>query len=151
MDGAPAEAGGGAWPAVVTGLDILPVLVKALLHMPTDGDMEWWSAAQVSSWMDSLLWVPHHIAGLVCCLLGFLLVWMSKGTSGLPARAVRANRGPRVRQRVWTLHLGCAGVCHGDGGVDAVGARVGARLASARPGASAGGGGCVGGIATISG
>ena len=47
----------------VTGLDILPVLVKALLHMPTDGDMEWWSAAQVSSWMDSLLWVPHHIAG----------------------------------------------------------------------------------------
>src|ERR1019366_1911706 len=25
----------------VTGLDILPVLVKALLHMPTDGDMEW--------------------------------------------------------------------------------------------------------------
>ena len=66
----------------VTGLDILPVLVKALLRMPTDGDMEWWSAAQVSSWMDSLLWVPHHIAGLVCCLLGFLLVWMSKGLGG---------------------------------------------------------------------
>jgi hypothetical protein len=65
----------------VTGLDILPVLVKALLRMPTDGDMEWWSAAQVSSWMDSLLWVPHHVAGLVCCLLGFLLVWMSKGLS----------------------------------------------------------------------
>ena len=66
----------------VTGLDILPVLVKALLRMPTDGDMEWWSAAQVSSWMDSLLWVPHHIAGLGCCLLGFLLVWMSKGIGG---------------------------------------------------------------------
>ena len=65
----------------MTGLDILPVLVKALLRMPTDGDMEWWSAAQVSSWMDSLLWVPHHVAGLVCCLLGFLLVWMSKGLS----------------------------------------------------------------------
>ncbi len=70
----------------VTGLDILPVLVKALLRMKTDGDMEWWSAAQVSSWMDSLLWVPHHVAGLVCCLLGFLLVWMSKGLSG-PRRA----------------------------------------------------------------
>ena len=66
----------------VTGLDILPVLVKAILRMKTDGDMEWWSAAQVSSWMDSLLWVPHHIAGLVCCLLGFLLVWMSKGLGG---------------------------------------------------------------------
>src|SRR5208283_593060 len=66
----------------VTGLDILPVLVKAILRMKTDGDMEWWSAAQVSSWMDSVLWVPHHVAGLVCCLLGFLLVWMSKGLSG---------------------------------------------------------------------
>lgn len=65
----------------VTGLDILPVLVKFLLRMPTDGDMEWWSAAQVSSWLDSLLWVPHHMAGLVCCLTGFLLVWMSKGIS----------------------------------------------------------------------
>jgi hypothetical protein len=73
----------------VTGLDILPVLVKALLRMPTDGDMEWWSAAQVSSWMDSLLWVPHHVAGLVCCLLGFLLVWMSKGLS----RSRRAGCG----------------------------------------------------------
>jgi len=62
----------------VTGLDILPVLVKFLMRMPTDGDMEWWSAAQASSWLDSLLWVPHHVAGLVCCLFGFLLVWMSK-------------------------------------------------------------------------
>jgi hypothetical protein len=66
----------------VTGLDILPVLVKARLGMQTDGDMEWWSPAQVTSWMDSLLWVPHHVAGLVCCLLGFLLVWMTKGLSG---------------------------------------------------------------------
>lgn len=63
----------------VTGMDILPVLVKALLRMPTDGDMEWWSAAQVASWMDSLLWVPHHVAALVCCVVGFLLVWVSKG------------------------------------------------------------------------
>ena len=63
----------------VTGLDILPVVAKAMVHMPTDPDMEWWAPDQVTSWIDSLLWVPHHIAGLVCCLLGFLLVWMSKG------------------------------------------------------------------------
>jgi hypothetical protein len=63
----------------VTGLDVLPALVKLLLRLPTDGDMEWWSPESVSSWMDSLLWVPHHIAGLVCCLFGFLLVWLSKG------------------------------------------------------------------------
>jgi hypothetical protein len=63
----------------VTGLDILPVLAKAVLRQQTDADMDWWSLDQVTSWMDSLLWVPHHIAGLVCCLLGFLLVWMAKG------------------------------------------------------------------------
>jgi hypothetical protein len=65
----------------VTGLDILPALVKALLRLSTDADMEWWSPDQVTSWIDSTLWVPHHIAGLVCCLFGFLLVWMSKGVS----------------------------------------------------------------------
>ena len=70
----------------VTGLDILPVLVKAIARMPTDPDMEWWGPDQVTSWIDSLLWVPHHIAGLVCCLFGFLLVWISKGMS--PGRRV---------------------------------------------------------------
>jgi hypothetical protein len=65
----------------VTGLDILPAMVKAVIRLPTDGDMEWWSPESVSSWLDSLLWVPHHVAGLVCCLFGFLLVWISKGLS----------------------------------------------------------------------
>ena len=66
----------------VTGLDILPAIAKALLRMPTDADMDWWAYDQIGSWMDSVLWVPHHIAGLVCCLAGFLLVWMSKGEAG---------------------------------------------------------------------
>jgi hypothetical protein len=67
----------------VTGLDVVPALVKALARMPADADMEWWSQAQIASWMDSVLWVPHHVAGLVCCLLGFLLVWMSGTTKDL--------------------------------------------------------------------
>jgi hypothetical protein len=66
---------------IVTGLDILPALVKVAIRLPTDPDMEWWSSDQVTSWMDSIIWVPHHVAGLVCCLLGFLLVWSSKGLS----------------------------------------------------------------------
>ncbi|MDR3745346.1 MAG: hypothetical protein P4K80_04365 [Acidobacteriaceae bacterium] len=66
----------------VTGLDILPTIALALLGMPTNGDMEWWASDQVTSWVDSMLWVPHHVAGLVCCLVGFLLVWMSKGQGG---------------------------------------------------------------------
>jgi len=68
---------------LVTGLDILPVIAKALARMPTDGDMEWWSGNGVCSWVDSMLWVPHHVAGLVCCLTGFLLVWMSKPQTGV--------------------------------------------------------------------
>jgi hypothetical protein len=62
----------------VTGMDLLPVLGQALAGQPTDPDMEWWSQDQVASWMDTVLWVPHHAAGLICCLFGFLLVWLSK-------------------------------------------------------------------------
>jgi hypothetical protein len=66
----------------VTGLDVLPAIAKAVARMPTDADMEWWSPDQVTSWLGSVLWVPHHVAGLVCCLLGFLLAWMAKAQSG---------------------------------------------------------------------
>jgi hypothetical protein len=66
----------------VTGLDILPAIAKGIARLPTDADPDWWSFDQVGSWMDSVLWVPHHIAGLVCCLTGFLLVWMSKAEGG---------------------------------------------------------------------
>jgi len=62
----------------VTGLDALPAIAKAIFRLPVDADMDWWSGDQVTSWLDSVIWVPHHIAGLVCCLFGFLLVWMSK-------------------------------------------------------------------------
>lgn len=65
----------------VTGLDTLPAIAKAIFRLPADADMEWWSGDQVTSWLDSVIWVPHHVAGLICCLFGFLLVWMSKGQS----------------------------------------------------------------------
>ncbi len=61
----------------VTGLDIIPVIAAYFSGQPTDADMEWWSSDQVTSWMDTILWVPHHLAALVCCVFGFLLVWMS--------------------------------------------------------------------------
>jgi hypothetical protein len=75
------------WPRValalgllaVTGLDILPAIAKEIWQLPADADMEWWSGDQVTSWLDSVIWVPHHVAALVCCLFGFLLVWMCKG------------------------------------------------------------------------
>ena len=61
----------------VTGLDILAVVVAFLGGNHMIGDVEWWSQVPVDSWLDTLLWVPNHTAGLLCCLTGFLLVWLS--------------------------------------------------------------------------
>jgi hypothetical protein len=67
---------------MVTGLDICVNLWNLVyLHQPLPSDLEWWSASQITSWLDSLLWVPHHIASFVCCMFAFLLAWMSGGRS----------------------------------------------------------------------
>jgi hypothetical protein len=69
------------WMAValmsVTGLDILMVLLSLSVGGTPDGDMEWWSIDQVTSWADTFLWVPHHAAAMVCCMLCLLLLWMA--------------------------------------------------------------------------
>jgi hypothetical protein len=62
----------------VTGLDICPLIWNVMHHIPiTWADLELWSNNQIASWFDSFLWVPHHIASLVCCMLAFLLAWMA--------------------------------------------------------------------------
>ncbi len=57
----------------VTGLDLLPnlMLMRQGVLLP---EMEWWNE-QVTSWVGTMLWVPHHLAALVACLTGFLLLW----------------------------------------------------------------------------
>ncbi|HLI78077.1 MAG TPA: hypothetical protein VKV02_14120, partial [Acidobacteriaceae bacterium] len=59
----------------VTGADLVPALGQALLQPTLNGDTEWWSVDPIDAWPDSLLWVPHHVASVLCCLLGFLLLW----------------------------------------------------------------------------
>lgn len=67
----------------VTGLDICVNFWNLFyLHRPLPDDLEWWSASQITSWLDSLLWAPHHIASFVCCLFAFLLAWMAGENSG---------------------------------------------------------------------
>ena len=61
----------------VTGLDILMVLLSLSAGGTADGDMEWWSINQVTSWADTFLWVPHHAASMVACMLCLLLLWMA--------------------------------------------------------------------------
>ena len=56
---------------LVTGLDIVPTAYRFLRwHMVTP-DMEWWNE-QITSWVDGLVWAPHHIMGLVACMVGLL-------------------------------------------------------------------------------
>jgi hypothetical protein len=59
----------------VTGLDILPNVLynHAGKALP---DPEWWNE-QVSAWITTLLWVPHHTAALIAGLTAVLLVWHS--------------------------------------------------------------------------
>ena len=67
---------------LVTGLDICAVLWNLFyLHRKVPVDLEWWSTNQVASWLDSLLWVPHHVASMVCCMFAFLLAWIYREQS----------------------------------------------------------------------
>ena len=58
----------------VTGLDILPILYLGLVQRSWLADMEWWNESQITSWIGSLLWVPHHVAALIACFVAFLLL-----------------------------------------------------------------------------
>jgi hypothetical protein len=57
----------------VTGLDILPAALFTLLGHPLP-NIDVWNE-QVTSWVTSVFWVPHHVASLVACLTGFLVLW----------------------------------------------------------------------------
>ena len=59
----------------VTGLDLIPNLLWfAQFPSIVYADMDWWDPNQVTSWLGSFLWVPHHVAALVACLAGFLVL-----------------------------------------------------------------------------
>ncbi len=58
----------------VTGLDILPNLYFGLARQFWMADMEWWNDAQITSWADAMLWVPHHLGALIACFIAFLLL-----------------------------------------------------------------------------
>jgi hypothetical protein len=59
---------------LVTGLDLIPYGVLFLSKRVVTGDMEWWDPNQVTSWLGSLIWVPHHVAALTACMAGLLVL-----------------------------------------------------------------------------
>ncbi len=57
---------------LTTGLDILPVtLVGRLFYGVWISDVEGWDT-QVTSWLNSLLWTPHHVCAFLAAWVGFV-------------------------------------------------------------------------------
>jgi hypothetical protein len=72
----------------VTGLDILPIAILFFKYRMVFSDMEVWDTDQVTSWTNSLLWVPHHVAATSACALGLIFLWHA----GRPAEHTRRQR-----------------------------------------------------------
>jgi hypothetical protein len=70
----------------ISGLDVLPVsivmIVSRLVHgrMAPEGDIEHWNE-QITAWLGAIIWVPHHVASLIACVAGFLLIQSVWGKS----------------------------------------------------------------------
>jgi hypothetical protein len=47
-------------------------------HGGLPGPPQVWPIEQFASWYDSFLFVPHHIASVVCCMFAFLLAWIDR-------------------------------------------------------------------------
>jgi len=59
----------------LTGLDLIPYM---FLSVPpwaiARADLDWWNQNQITSWVASLLWVPHHVAAMLACMAGLLVL-----------------------------------------------------------------------------
>ena len=99
----------------VTGLDIIPVIAAYFSGQPTDADMEWWSSDQVTSWMDTILWVRiiwqrWFAACLDSC-------WYGCRLAGLAAEgAVRCGGWDWFCCFVWVVDVCSRSVWNGNGG-----------------------------------
>ena len=99
----------------VTGLDILPCAYIGLRFHLWLGDMEWWDPNQVSSWLGSLLWVPHHVASLTACMAGVARHFRNRrgelsGPESLGRSDIRAGLCQR-RRSLGLCHLHLRHLC----------------------------------------
>ena len=57
----------------IMGIDILPAIAGLLTHpVHLYPEIEWWHADRIPSFLGAIIFAPHHIAGMVCCLVAFL-------------------------------------------------------------------------------
>ena len=62
----------------VTGLDILPTIALMQVGNGAIGDLEHWNE-QITAWVGSLLWAPHHIIALITGIVAILLAQSARG------------------------------------------------------------------------
>lgn len=64
---------------VISGLDAIPVTISMIASRLTQGfmwpfgDIEHWNE-QITAWVGSIFWVPHHVASMIACLTGIMLL-----------------------------------------------------------------------------
>ncbi|MFZ1043720.1 MAG: hypothetical protein WAN58_20660 [Anaerolineales bacterium] len=69
---------------LITGLDVIPALALMITTRFTtggaylDGDIEHWNE-QITAWIGSVSWAPHHVAALIACVAGVLLIQSIRG------------------------------------------------------------------------
>ena len=74
----------------VGGFDVLAIACNLFVfHILLPFQPEFWSSNPIFSWYASLIWVPHHVAALSCCMFAFLIAWLSaKSGSGFEVAGV---------------------------------------------------------------
>jgi hypothetical protein len=74
-----------------TGLDVLPVVSSGLGTGPWPVSLEAWNE-QVSSWVGSCVWVPHHVSALVASWAALMLLAEEVARVGDAGQSVRRSR-----------------------------------------------------------
>ncbi len=64
---------------LISGLDFIPALLLIIRSRLTSGasvlqgDIEHWNE-QITAWIGAISWVPHHVAAMIACLVGMMLL-----------------------------------------------------------------------------
>jgi hypothetical protein len=77
--------------ACVLGLDVIPAIIDLLLpRMRFYPDIEFWHADRSPSWLGTIIWAPHHVAGFICCMMGVLVLAVLTPETSLPRKLLHA-------------------------------------------------------------
>lgn len=76
---------------LVGGLDILPVGAETVFrwlsgdpHPIPYADINFWNGwGMAFSWIDTLLWAPHNLIGVLGCVMGCIVLWNSRDSNGI--------------------------------------------------------------------